>query len=92
MYEGTLRKIHSTHNNVRTAEMKGEFPLLPNNGRSFVIYGESIDPNGSLRAIHTTPVGKIEKTNDGYLFETRNSKYELLIDPASRIEEGSYSS
>lgn len=83
-YKGTLYKIKSTHQNVRTDSMEGETSAMPEIGRSFVIFGEALVGDGG-RMIHTTPVTSIECTSMGIVFTTANSTYRFEM--ADKVSE-----
>lgn len=78
---GTLIKIDSTHNNMRTNEFKGHFMNIPVVGNQFCIFGEPISENMSVRYIKTSPVKEVEQIYDKILeFKTQNSTYHLELE------------
>jgi hypothetical protein len=78
---GTLSKIESNHNNLRTNDMAGEFSRLPALKERFVIYGESLTPGMNFREINTSPVQEVIKISETeYEFKTRNSHYKIVLD------------
>ncbi len=78
-YKVKLTKVRSSHSNVRTNEMEGEAISLPCVGQSFVLIGKSLEFEGGGRIIETTPIEKVEKMNNEYLFHTANSTYKLEV-------------
>jgi hypothetical protein len=86
--KGKLKKIVSTHNNLRTTEMEGEFHKPPIIGQDFVIFGKALDPDADVRMIRTTPVKALKDIADyRMVFFTQNSEYELEIYPLNDKEE-----
>lgn len=74
-----FRKLSNNENAVRTKEMEGRFANPPTRGERFVIFGESLTPEGQLRMINTSPVVEIQTTPTGWIFQTLNSKYEVML-------------
>lgn len=68
-----LRKITSTHNNLRTAEVIGQAPRLPVIGERFIVYSEALEIEGGVRYVTTSPVQSVDDNQ----FTTANSTYEL---------------
>lgn len=92
MYYCTLKKIESTHNNLRTEVVQGLVPELPVVGKSLFMYSKEIlTPNTNVRHILTSRIKEvtISDKNGDIVFRTENSLYELtnivLADP---IKEG----
>lgn len=79
MYYVKLKKIESTHNNVRTDLIDGLAPELPEAGKRFFMYAETLDPLMDARYIQTTVVQKVQETDEGLVITTENSVY-LLTD------------
>lgn len=81
MTKGTLRRIKSVHDHVRTDTILGEFAAEPTVGRGFVIFGEALDSTkGDFRRVHTSRVKSVVMdVNGNYLFDTENSSYQLII-------------
>lgn len=87
MYRLTLKKIESTHNNVRNEPCHGIAPELPRKGKGFFMYAETrnmaVDREGKpvgyiTRFINTSQVqGLIRKENGVVLLQTENSLYAL---------------
>jgi len=78
----TLRKIKSTHNNLRTDVIEGFFNHPPKEGERFVFLSEPLeDPEASFRQITTSPVKNLDldKDTDVITFGTYNSTY--LLEP-----------
>jgi hypothetical protein len=76
MIKAKLVKIESTHNNLRTNEIVGEFSYSPEVGHVFRFYSKPLDPDASIRVITTSSVQSI----NGQEFKTRNSTYRLEVD------------
>ena len=75
-----LTKIESSHNNVRTKETIGEAPILPEIGKSFILFGDSLEFEGGIRTIHTSTIEEIEKiTEKELIIKTLNSTYKIEI-------------
>lgn len=71
-----LRKITSTHNNLRTNEINGFTSTMPEIGRPFVIYNyEPLELDDGARYVITSLVVAVE----GNTFRTMNSTYELHV-------------
>lgn len=77
--KGRLVKIKSTHKELRTDEMIGDYQEVPTLGKEFVIFGKPLNPAMTTRMIRTTPIQLVCKDSDRFLFETENSSYELHI-------------
>jgi hypothetical protein len=75
---GKLFKVESTHNNIRTDEIVGDFMELPKIGYGFVMYAPPLDPEYVSRVLRTTPVKSIEPGDGHILFKTMNSTYRLV--------------
>lgn len=78
-YTGKLTKISSTHINLRTNEVIGEFELLPEFGESFQIIAEPLDATKDYREVTTTPIKTLTCYDNVYRFSTLNSEYELEV-------------
>ena len=79
-HSGKLIKIESTHDNMRTDEFDGHFAFLPEEGGSFVIYGEPISENMSVRYIRTSMIKSVEWIYEKIVeFKTQNSTYHLEL-------------
>ncbi len=76
-----LRKIASTHDKLRTNEVKGDLLYLPEIGTSVIMFSEPLDPNeGNTRMVKTSPVVELTLLQkDLYSITTRNSTYELEV-------------
>lgn len=85
--KGKLKKIVSTHNNLRTTEMEGEFHKPPIIGQDFVIFGKALTEGMDVRMIRTTTVKDIKDLDGRFVFFTQNSEYELDIYPMTAEEE-----
>ncbi len=78
----TLRKVSSTHSNLRTDEVYGHAAALPIVGEPFVMFADPIDPTAAVRIVKTSLVRLTTTTDIGfttYYFETENSKYALTL-------------
>ena len=78
---GTLTKIKSTNENLRTPSVDGEFDSLPEVGQMFQMTGESLALAGrGFRLVQTSLVVSADKMRDElYEFKTYNSYYRLTI-------------
>lgn len=75
---GTLEKIESSHNNLRTNSMNGYFEEFPKVGEPFRILGKGLE--FGTRIIHTTPITEIlEEKEDLIVFKTLNSTYRVSL-------------
>lgn len=90
MYYATLKKIESTHNNLRTETVDGLIPDIPVVGSNFFMYSsQTITPDTNIRHIYTTPVKevRVNAENGDIVFRTENSLYVLTnvkyADPSS---------
>lgn len=78
MYTVNLRKIESTHENLRTDTVVGLAPNLPQRGKQSFMYSEPLNKESDLRYIHTSIVKKVKFTENGSIvLWTQNSIYEL---------------
>lgn len=75
---GVLKKIESSHNNLRTSEMEGVFSEFPKIGESFQIFGKGLKIGNRL--IYTSPIKEILESDDNSItFKTHYSKYHLSL-------------
>lgn len=74
-----LKKITSTHNNLRTDAVEGTFLMVPTVECQFSFFAEPLDKTKDFRQISTTPVKTVEAIAGGWRFTTENSTYELEI-------------
>lgn len=81
MLKVKLKKIESTHNNLRTNEIEGKTTHIPEVGHPFQIFGESLTEGNDFRCVTTTEVKESEYKEDSriFTFKTLNSLYELEI-------------
>lgn len=90
LYIGTLEKISSTTNALRTETVRGTF-CLPQVGRQFRLVGESLTEGADLRLVQTSPVTEMVRIQGGFnercqIFEFRTesgSHYRLVVDDLS---------
>lgn|GEM_PF-5307153 len=80
--KGTLYKVESNHNRVRTNEMEGTFEEKPYPGRCFSMYGESLELRvpGAMRIIRTSIVQAVTMLDEdptNLEIKTLNSTYRL---------------
>ena len=76
----TLKKIESTHSNLRTDEVVGMTSALPKVGESFFMYTDKpLDPQMSMRAIRTSIVQEVKIVEDEIVFKTVNSMYSIIV-------------
>ena len=78
MYDLTLKKLESTHNNLRTDEVQGLAPELPVVGKRFFMYADPINPIASQRYINTSSVKEIQRKGEDLIVKTENSTYILF--------------
>jgi hypothetical protein len=87
-YKGTLYKVESNHNRVRTNEMEGFFFDLPFPGQCFQIFGQSLelkDPEAK-RIIRTSLVQSVTLVEKDFVeLKTLNSTYRLRWSLDERI-------
>lgn len=74
-YIVTLVKVSSTHNNLRTTEVEGVAPELPQQGKEFQLTGAGLEYGARL--VNTTPVVETTLNAENIEFRTLNSKYLL---------------
>jgi len=74
---GKLKRLKSSHQNLRTDEVEGEYAYNPEVGKVFILIGESLSFKGGKRWIETTPVKTVEQLPDRIRFTTLYSTYEL---------------
>lgn len=75
-----LRKIRSTHDNLRTDIVEGYIDALPEVGESVRLFGEPLDPKFNARLIFTTPIKEFQCRTATYMeFKTANSEYALEV-------------
>ena len=76
----TLKKIESTHKNLRTDEVKGGCYYLPEVGSRFAMYTDKpLDPDMDMRFVYTSVVQEVRTVEDEIVFKTENSIYSILI-------------
>ncbi len=73
-----LRRIRSSHTNLRTNEVIGECRSLPELGSRFIMTAKPLqNPKANFRLIYSTPIQAIEWSGNTVRFVTENSTYEL---------------
>lgn len=91
MYPVKLKKIESSHNNLKTSEILGWAPNLPKEGEKFFMYAKSLEIPDGTRYVRTTRIQKVQDILTGkvpeILFYTQNSTYALEIIDESEIPE-----
>jgi hypothetical protein len=86
MYLIKLKKIESTHENLRTDEINGMSHDLPEVGQSFTLIADPLErANPHKRVVTTTPVVKVTKTGNEMVFETANSVYSIEYEEISNL-------
>ncbi len=75
MSNGTLLKIESWHDNMPEQPILVIFQELPKIGSRFYMYHAK-----GLGDFSTTEVQGIRKTDNGLMFRTKNSTYQLIIE------------
>lgn len=86
-FTGTLTRVLSKHENLRTDSVVGSFSKFPTVGESFCLIAAPFnpeDPDNNARLILTTPVLKTWQTTleSTSLFVTENSVYSLKEEEA----------
>jgi hypothetical protein len=76
-WQGTLKKISSNIENLRSDEIVGVFAEWPTIGMPFVIVSDSLTFVGGGRFIKTTQVKAIRALDNGLEFDTQNSTYQI---------------
>ena len=93
MMHAKITKIESNHQNLRTNDMEGKTPVIPEVGERFIIFGESLTPGNNARVIQTTEVQ--ESTYDSatktFTFKTKNSLYTVEITDKHLTDEEIFS-
>ena len=78
MIDYTLKKLTSTHSELRTDVIEGTAPSAPRPGHRFVLFSKALETDKDYRMISTSPVQDVSSPEPGVLvFRTRNSMYEL---------------
>jgi hypothetical protein len=85
-YEGILTNESPNHNNLRTKSVQGPFKTPPKKGEPFVILGEPLNKQASLRYVTTSRVESMDYALIGpAVFKTESgSTYRLDY---HRVEE-----
>jgi hypothetical protein len=78
-YQVKLTQLSSNHSKVRTKEILGDCASLPKEGETFEMFAEPLDKTLDVRWLHTSRIKSVQKEDDTYHFETRNSKYMLQV-------------
>jgi hypothetical protein len=93
MKTGTLTKIFSTHNNLRTPTVSGVYDDLPSAGERFTLVGKSLSAEEGFRLVTTSPVEQTWKVSMGgrdvVCFKTENSVYGFSPDGENDDQIGS---
>lgn len=81
MLSAKLTKIESTHKRLRTNEIVGKTPGIPEVGENFMIFGESLTKGAAFRQVTTTQIQSCAwfPETKKFVFKTLNSTYELEI-------------
>ena len=75
-----LTKIESKNDNLRTKEIEGNAPYLPEIGLSFVMFAEPLTEGTHIRQVTTSVVESMNKISANKIrFKTMNSTYEIEI-------------
>ena len=77
MISGKLTKLSRNKNDLRTNSMEGVFSEPPTIGKRFAITGKPLTKGASIRLIDTSVVQSVEEEEDGWRFQTENSKYRI---------------
>ena len=76
---GILRKVKSSHNKLRSDEIRGIFIDPPKIGQVFRFFSTPLTKQADIRVITTTKVLTISEEGSNIKFETKQSEYELEI-------------
>ena len=81
--KGKLIKLVSSHENLRTPIVFGDFERPPSIGERFEMTSDPLDPAAAMRWIQTSPVeyfwcAEIQKSKV-VCFKTENSVYALVL-------------
>ncbi len=77
---GTLSKLLSTNDNLRTDEVEGEFNKIPTVGGRFEMVGEPLDKEKDVRFVSTSIIQKVSTlSDDEFDFTTMYSVYNLKV-------------
>ena len=74
-----LKKLESTHENLRSDIVVGNASDLPEIDYGFVMCSRPLELSKDFRFVCTSPVRTIEKLGNLIVFTTENSTYELTI-------------
>lgn len=72
-------RIESNHQNLRTNEMLGRAPEMPEVGKELYLFGESLTNYMGTRLIRTTEIKDVQLKDGVYRFTTQNSTYEMKV-------------
>lgn len=76
----TLRRLVSSHTNLRTETVEGYAANKPTVGEPFEMWAVPLDnPAAFLRQIVTSPVAILRENGANLTFTTRNNTYELEV-------------
>lgn len=81
MIDVVLTRLQSSHQNLRSDEIEGTAPSLPQVGKNFILFGDPLAKGAIARLVATTPVKRIEPDPDNGSMEfwTANSHYGLQV-------------
>lgn len=80
----TLARLRGGEN-LRTDSVTGYYIMPPAEGQSFMLFAESLSPEGNLRIIQTSPVQSLTEIAGGeWLLTTENSTYGLTVHPEAQ--------
>lgn len=83
MYHVQLKRINSTHTNLRTPKVTGVMSRLPKLGREMCLTSKPLDRGAVARIISTTPIKKLRVRRLGgkrvFIVDTHNSRYRLTV-------------
>lgn len=78
----TLKKIESSHDNLRTDEVYGFATLMPEEGSGFMMFSKSLTGDDLARVIKTSKITSVENVGDDEIvFRTQNSTYLIQVHP-----------
>lgn len=79
MQRALLKKVTSTHTNLRTDEIDGVFLDAPQVGKRFQFFSRSLDPEKDYRLVSTSEVVEVDDFCHVIWVTTQNSEYKLVI-------------
>lgn len=79
MFTVKLTQIESNHDVVRTKITEGRTYSLPEVGKCFRLFGDSLTEGCAFRDILTSKVQEVKEDKNGFTFKTLNSTYRVEL-------------